>query len=372
MNKQIKILHLIPRLSYSGGVENYVKNLCIGNRSSEIKHEICTFYKGNNTQILQNLNDKGIKVYSLDETLFESISNRYLRFLIKNIGTGYLSKYLDLKKLIKTDPPDVLVCHGEDAELIGGFIEDIIKINVLHGDSYFPKNIILRIILNSKARKRFDGSISVNKRNSTDEAEYVPAGIDLERFKFRKRDFNIESVLKLGYLGRLSPEKGYDNLLIAAEILNKRDIEFNLKFAGEVKSEKRFSSRIENLGLNEKIEYSGETEFPEEFLNHIDFLILPSFTEGMPMTILEAMCSGVIVISNDVGGISEVIEHGKNGFLLKDNKSDTIADFVENLRESNHDLQSIAEEAFKTARNFTTKRLAESFNSKVIKMLGDS
>lgn len=138
--------------------------------------------------------------------------------------------------------------------------------------------------------------------------------IDFEEFKvvkpLNKRD-NI-----VGYIGRLSEEKGFLNFLEA--IL---EIPSNIKFLvignGELKD--KIDNRL--------VEYPGwipHDELPKQ-LNRLKLLVLPSYTEGLPNIILEAMACGTPVLATPVGAIPDIIRNMETGFIAEDNSTQCLA-----------------------------------------------
>jgi glycosyltransferase involved in cell wall biosynthesis len=124
---------------------------------------------------------------------------------------------------------------------------------------------------------------------------------------------------KFLFLGRLGQRKGVYDLLQAADALvnrqHQKDFMFYLAGDGEVEQvkqvvqEKRLENNVQVLG------WIGEEE-KLEWLKKADIMVLPSYNEGLPMSILEAMAAGKIIISGRVGGIPDLVTDGENGFLI--------------------------------------------------------
>jgi glycosyltransferase involved in cell wall biosynthesis len=85
------------------------------------------------------------------------------------------------------------------------------------------------------------------------------------------------------------------------------------------------------LGIQHKIRLLGaRTDIPE-VLNALDLFVLPSLSEGMPNAVLEAMACGLPVVATEVGGVSEVVEHGVTGLLVPSEDEEALASRLEEL-----------------------------------------
>ena len=120
----------------------------------------------------------------------------------------------------------------------------------------------------------------------------------------------------IGSAGRLVPVKDYDLMVrMAAEIVRQvPDVKFVL--AGDGPGKVTLQAKIKELDLTGRFKLLGAINNMEKFYKSIDTYINTSVHEGIPMTILEAMSHGVPVVACNVGGIGEIIEDGRNGFLV--------------------------------------------------------
>ena len=149
--------------------------------------------------------------------------------------------------------------------------------------------------------------------------------MDTDRFKIRKELKDKRNLI--GYIGRLSPEKGVTNFAKAIPLIlkDKNDLEFliggNGPLFGEIKHE------LENNGSHAKVELTGwipHDELPN-YLNELKLIILPSYSEGLPGIVQEGMACGAVVLATPVGGIPDLIKDGETGFILENNSPECIA-----------------------------------------------
>ncbi|KKN12516.1 hypothetical protein LCGC14_1015670 [marine sediment metagenome] len=143
----------------------------------------------------------------------------------------------------------------------------------------------------------------------------------------------------IGFIGRFTGEKGILNFIESIKYLENENLNFIVIGHGD--QEHRVLDFIQNIKLSNKIEYIKwiERSSLSDYMNKIKLLVIPSYTEGLPNVMLEAMASGTIVLASKVGSIPDVITDGINGFLLRNNDPKTIAEKIveiikkENLRE---------------------------------------
>jgi glycosyltransferase involved in cell wall biosynthesis len=120
----------------------------------------------------------------------------------------------------------------------------------------------------------------------------------------------------VGAAGRLSPEKGFGVLLDAAALVAARVPEVGFVVFGDGPLRGELEMRIEATGLARNVVLAGHHHSLDPFMPFLDAFVLPSFTEGLPNVVLEALAASVPVVATAVGGTPEVLEDGKSGFLV--------------------------------------------------------
>ena len=145
--------------------------------------------------------------------------------------------------------------------------------------------------------------------------EIVRCGIDFNQFSFQEP---VRRAKKLLYVGRLSSEKGISVLLESLALLEKESLDFELAVLGDGQDRAYLQTMVEDLGIADRITFCGfvDRETIVESLVESDIFILPSFAEGIPVVLMEAMASGVPVISTYVGGIAELVTDMRTGQLV--------------------------------------------------------
>ncbi|MCM3585207.1 CDP-glycerol glycerophosphotransferase family protein [Mesobacillus maritimus] len=122
-------------------------------------------------------------------------------------------------------------------------------------------------------------------------------------------------------MGRLSPEKGQDNLIIAFTNIHKKYPNSQLYILGKGPLKDPLQKLIEELGMTDSIHLMGQLENPFVFMEKCDCFVLSSHYEGQPMVLLEAMTLGMKIIATDIVANRTVLENGKYGMLVENSIS---------------------------------------------------
>lgn len=131
-------------------------------------------------------------------------------------------------------------------------------------------------------------------------------------------DGMADKTMRLTFLGKIMPEKGiYDLLEVIFENKDLYNGKIHLSIGGNGETA-QLQQYISSRGLENIVTFVGwvNGEKKEELLNDTDVYVLPSYYEGLPISILEAMAHGKAIISTTVGGIPEIVKDDENGFLI--------------------------------------------------------
>lgn len=175
------------------------------------------------------------------------------------------------------------------------------------------------IALSQDWKNKFDNTFNLTNcyvlENGINTEKLLPAIVDPVEYK---RSFVM--------LGRLGERKGTYDLVEAIEIAAKKEPDLKCYLAGDGEVEK-FRSIVQERGLQNNIEVIGWADFDKklELLGKTSTVVLPSYNEGLPMSILEGMACGKTIISTTVGAIPEVVEED-NGILIAPGDVDALAD----------------------------------------------
>jgi glycosyltransferase involved in cell wall biosynthesis len=219
-------------------------------------------------------------------------------------------------------------------DLFHAFEENDIRIpKIIQSVSYINK----RIVINQKAKSDI---IQFYKENNCNEEfikriEIIPNGILLNKSKIKK---SSNGNLKIGFIGRWSPEKRPDLFLKIAKNIKTKMPEVSFVMAGTGMRDK--VNTITTAGIDFLGEITNKAEM-NSIYESLDILICTSLYEGFPMVIMEAMTFGVIPITTNVGGIAEHIQNNFNGILINEKSESDIVNAisVQILNVINNELQ---------------------------------
>ena len=147
----------------------------------------------------------------------------------------------------------------------------------------------------------------------------------------------------IGYIGRLSGEKGVRNFVEALPLILNNQKNLRVFIGGDGPLNESIEEFLQANSLTDHVDNPGWISHEDlpRYLNQLRLLIIPSYTEGLPNILLEAMACGTPVLATPVGAIPDVIKDGETGFILEDNSPECIARNVARVLGSPH-LEVIA------------------------------
>jgi len=179
---------------------------------------------------------------------------------------------------------------------------------------------------------------------------------------FYREDVCKREPFKLLYVGRLVPVKGLRYLLQAVKLLSDKGIDVELEVMGDGYHRAALEVATKELGLEERVHFLGRIAFGSklfEVYRRADIFVLPSLSEGIPKTLLEAMASGLPIVATRVGGVPDVIKDGETGLLVEPRSPEQIAKAVQRLIEDPPLRRSIIRNGYAFAKDHTVEKQAE-------------
>jgi sugar transferase (PEP-CTERM/EpsH1 system associated) len=255
--------------------------------------------------------------------------------------------------LLKKIGADIVQTHNWGTVLEGLLAAKLVHIRgVIHAERGTiedkPCNIVLQKYLWSLANQVLSVS-EIHRRKVTDIVGFpherikaIVNGVDTEKFSPRpaiKKDMRAKLGLKrdslcIGTVGSLRTVKNQMMLIRVCKTILPHFDQVEVLIVGEGSLKTELIQEVSTLGFAEKIHFSGiKTNIPE-IMNTLDIFVLPSLSEGMPNTVLEAMSCGVPVIATSVGGVPEVIEDEETGILIESQDEDALAMALKELIEN--------------------------------------
>jgi len=322
---RLKLLHIIPSMNI-GGREKVVLDLAEHIDKSQLDVEIaCLGPKGAFYEKFKRL---GVNLHFF---------NKHPGFDIRLFGL--------LKRFLTSEKYQVVNCHNPGALIygaVGAMLAGISTvINTEHG--YGTEISRRKILMETLLRNRITATVAVSKdlKNklgshylaNPEKIVTIHNGIPCDTKQptvdkaVVKRCLGIEpDDYVVGTVGRLEPVKDQKTLLEAFSILHRKKTNTRLMIVGDGKERQNLQRTADRLNLNDSIVFTGERNDVDHLLRGMDVFVLPSLSEGISITLLEAMREEVPVIATSVGGNVEVVEDNTSGFLVLPGSPDTIAE----------------------------------------------
>lgn len=209
-----------------------------------------------------------------------------------------------------------------------------------------------------------------------DRIHFIPNGVDLDRFSPSR----AESMARqgkdadhptLGVVARLEPEKGHDTVLIAFRSLVERWPDLKLVLVGDGSLRSDLEQIIHRRGLERNVTLTGEQTDVVPWIDSFDVALLtPHWGEGLPNALLEYLAAGRPVVATRVGGISELIRHGREGLLVEPGDSEAVAENVASLLQDDERREEMAQAARKRAEVFGLGTMIETTSRLYLEMTG--
>ena len=281
--------------------------------------------------------------------------------------------------LIKRLAPDIVQCQdittGIAALLTKRLFRNRYIVRCQGADVYsswlFKKSVSSMVLKNADAVIALtkDMQSRVHSMSGKD-CLIIPNGTDLERTQHLPGDrLPLRSGNTILFVGRLHPVKGVVYLIEAMKIIASRNDKAKLLIVGDGSERKALHHLIQKKGLHKRVNLVGEVTNEEvlEYMATSDIFVLPSLSEGFPTTILEAMASGLPIVTSRVTGLPEIIKDGENGFLAQPKNPQQIADKLQLLLDNKELRGKISEANTETVKRYSwenvTKNLEQVYSS---------
>jgi len=197
----------------------------------------------------------------------------------------------------------------------------------------------------------------------------ITNGIDLSRFDESAEKETLRRSLGLpvgiplvGTIGRLAEVKSQDVLIRALARVRGQRPDVELVIVGDGPLKQNLQTLTDRLGMRSSVHFVGYRPNPEDYLCALDVFALSSSAEGMPQTVMEAAAAGVPIVATRVGGLPEIIEHGKTGLLCPPGNDAELASGLLQLLADPARARDMSYEAKKRARKFDVRRMAAGYH----------
>lgn len=360
-----RVLHIIPSLN-KGGAERLTLDICKElSLRTDCKVILILMRDDRSYEIPLHLS---YKVTSSRVKLSVWKKNRY--------------QLTDLNQIINTFKPNIIHSHLFEAELLSrGLIKKgVIYITHVHDNitqfSHFQSKTTFkrkisdyyeRIWLFRRYFKVKNNFISISSDTTSYLKEVLPSpfersifqlsnAIDYYRFNFGHSRLLSEDKLRLISVGSLVPKKNQLLLIKIAVILRSTGIDFEFLILGDGPERPLLEEEIAVQGLSGMVKLLGNVNDVAFYLKQSDIFIHPAIYEPFGLVLLEAMASGLPVISMDGGGNRDIVVDGKNGYLINSNDAHLFFEKILHLLSNKNQYKIMSDFAQRFAKQYDIKK----------------
>lgn len=202
-------------------------------------------------------------------------------------------------------------------------------------------------------------SVEIEYGISSQELSVVYNGSDLSKCII-KENYSTDETFNFVHIGRFASVKNQTLIVDAISRLKNEGYNVHIDLLGGAGNEVEIEEKVRTLHLENEITLCGLQSNVYPFISKADAFLLPSKYEGMPITLIEAMGSGMPIIASNVGGIPDMIEHGKEGLLINPNLDELVEAMM--LLMNNHDLrEKLGVAARIKAQQFSSKNMCQGY-----------
>lgn len=358
---KIKVLELIDGGFLGGGQTNVLS--VITNLDRE-KYEVSVAAMGGG-KFEEEVVKRDVKFYSVE--LPKLLRSRYLR---------KLEKLLDIKKF------DIVHSHGGVAGFYGRLLKkhhhQIKSIHTIHGIHYINKESFwVRNI--SKTIEQYlvqftDTTICVTMNDLKVAVEnriadkfntvVIHNGIDISKFGKKPKNERLMNELGLtndnfivGNISRFDIQKNQKLIIQASYYLSKRFPEMKFVLVGDGKYLKQMKEYAAESNLEDVIIFTGERNDTKDFYSLFDLFVLPSYWEGLPYVLLEAMASKLPVICSNIPNHLEVVNNNVSAFTINPYEMDDLFQRIVVLYQNPELRKNLGDNAYKEVQRFDEKEM---------------
>ncbi len=292
--------------------------------------------------MLNKLNyDVSVLTYHSSDFYKSYLDEHNVRNLIIGEGEGTIQRILSIRKFIKREKSDCVIAYQETPALISSFIRSTgVKFHLVVSERNTTQKISLRdkvrfslykyadaIVPNSYSQEKFLASRYkwMKKKLCT-----ITNFVDLNNFSFNNHIRNEIPLIVIA--ASIWPPKNTLGFIDALKILASKDVPFKVKWYGYSEANEEYfklaQAKIEQCKLSEYIELLPKTKDIQEVYRQSDYFCLPSFYEGVPNVIAEAMSTGRPILCSNVCDNPRYVIEEVNGYLFDPNNLENMAEQI--------------------------------------------
>lgn len=287
-----------------------------------------------------------------------------------DIASQYLKLTKTINRIVKEKKIDIIILNGERAIYLAPFLcSSVIKIGVKHmlieNGNLLLKTLLFRYCLKKMSCLVAISQFHINQFKAALGKKYLKKlcliynAVDEKHFLPKKNSLQKET-FTFFEAASLTSRKGQIDLIKAFGKVVKKHENARLVLAGSGDMQNEIETLIDAYSLRDKVVLTGFVKDVTSLLENCDVFVLPSYSEGLPLSILEAMSCSCPVIASNVAGIPEIVRDNENGYLINPGDIETLADRMIRCVENRNMCVKIGESSRKIIeRDFTETQFVQ-------------
>jgi len=368
MNNRIpNVLHLLLSLDV-GGAERVVYSLLNTKSPLPVNHSVCCIDRKG--VLAEELKNNGVPVYCIQRKpgidlllpfkIAKLAINKEINVIHAHGETPWFYSVLSLFITFGAFYKCITTIHGYS----GGDNSSLVNKRLWRFLMFFSH----KIVVVSKALESELKSVFILYKNKI---ETIINGINLKSSTSNqdREAWGISDELTMGVISRLSHVKNHKLLIHAFADLQ---VKYNVKLiiVGDGPERMYLENLIKRIGITSSVVFTGERTDAMSFYPLFDMFILPSFSEGISIALLEAMSSGTPVIASNVGGNTEIVSHLDNGLIFESNDRQDLINKIVYMLDYPDEATRMSLNAMNSTKNkFSAFRMVDSYNKQYYGML---
>jgi len=361
----MKVAHVIGAC-IPGGPQVFVKSL--------LKQ---LYLEGNEVELWVMIRAKDIPYTNdqsicFEEKFIEELENTNIpvRFIEKRPNKDWYKTSKNLNKLFLQFRPDIVHSHLEsDTFHTCRALDTKVKIiQTIHSTKiiykfiqkfYINPRCSIFVAISNKVRTILEDNLKI----PPEKIKLIYNGIDTNDFLYENR--NVKNKVKnIVSIGRFTKAKDYPNLLSAFSLLkslleNERLDVPNLLLVGDGELRNQIEDEVKEKKLSENVKFLGVRNDISEILKHSDIYVMSSQWEGLSISLIEALASGIPIVTTDAGSNNEIVENNVSGLIVPIKDPEALANGLYKLIIDDQIRKKFSEEASKRAKLFTIEECAK-------------
>jgi len=313
----MRVLHLLSSTGYHGAE----------NMAAELIRQLTACGVNNDLGVFRSSDRSNLDILNATQDAISS------GMVYECRGRFDINTVFALRNYIKNHDVDIIHSHKYKTNLYA-FLANIgvRKKLVSTCHNWLGESLSMRFYawLDKRVLRHFDMVVGVSeeirselrRHMSPDRIRSVGNGVDIRKYTRTmdngeaKKRLGIGSKYVIGFVGRLSPEKGIDYLLRAVSGLVKEGLDVSALIVGDGELAAALKQEANRLQITDRVTFTGNRSDTPLLYSAMDVFVLPSQQEAFPMVLLEAMACGVPIVATRVGDVAEIVEPGVSGLLV--------------------------------------------------------